>query len=333
MKNLITFIFVITLSTTYYVKAQNQLGKSDDLARISLTAIVPDQLKNIPAEARQMLTNKLANIAAKNGLSGSATNPRFIITANIDVEDKGATPSAPPQIWLKINVTFYIADAVTQTIFASTNISAKGVGKDENRAYTEAINAGVTPTNTKIRAMIEQGKEKIVEYYNSQCDFILKDAQAKVDQKDFGHALYILSSVPQVSKECYDKAMDMVPIVYQQYIDWKCTDDLAKGKAFWAKKDFNNALKHLAEIEFDSKCNDEAQKLIDEIDKNLTDAQRQEARQWQLEDRAMALVEKMQADDTAIKLHRISASERVATTAISNNKSYYNYSLGWLFGY
>ena len=333
MRNLITLILAITLVSTYYTQAQNQVGKSDDMGRISLTSVVPDELKHIPAEARSLLTNKLNNIAAKNGLGGSATNPRFVLTANINVNEQGKTPTAPPQEYYVLNVTFFVVDVTTQTVFASTEISAKGVGTNTTKAYTDAINNGVKPENKQVRAMIEQGKEKILEYYNSQCDFILKDAQSKVDTKEFGYALYILNSVPRVSKECYDKAMEMVPIVYQKYIDWKCDDDLSKAKNFWAKKDFNNALKHLSEIAFDSKCFAEGDKLTKEIEANLTDEQRKEARQWQVEDREMALREKVQNDHTELVKYRIDASVHVATTAILNNRHYYYYSLGWLFGY
>lgn len=318
----ITILIILAmLFVSHYAKSQNQLGKSDDLARLSLTAVVPDELKNIPTESKKMLTNKLNNIAAKNGLAGSATNPRFIITANANIETKDITPTAPPKTAITLSITFYIADAVSQIIFASTQISAKGVGNNETKAYNSALNS-IAPTNTQIRAMIEEGKEKILEYYNSQCDIILKEAQSKADMKDFGYSFYILTSVPTVSKECYDKAMEMIPIVYKQYIDWKCDNDLTKAKAFWSQKDYTNALAHLAEISVESKCYEPAEILMKEIEVNLTEADRQEFRRQQVEDRKMDMAQS-----------KIDAVLEIATTAIKNNRGYYSYNLGWLFGY
>ncbi|MDY0279068.1 MAG: hypothetical protein RBR35_00740 [Salinivirgaceae bacterium] len=264
MKKLI-FATVLLMGLSVFASAQNQLGKSDDLARISLTPIVPDELDNIPAAARKLLTNKLSLVAAKNGLSGSATNPRFVITANIDVLTKEITPTTPAKTALTLSVTFYIADVVAQTVFASTSIDVKGVGDNETKAYMSAVGR-IAPLNPSIRAMIEQGKEKIVEYYNSQCDFILKDAQAKADMRAYEHALYILTSVPSICKECYDKAMTMVPTIYQQHLDLKCMEDVTKAKAFWGQKDYDNALKHLAEILPDSKCYEEASALYKKIE-------------------------------------------------------------------
>ncbi len=256
---------VILMCASVYTKAQNQLGKSDDLARISLTPIVPDELKHIPDNARKLLTNKLSNVAARNGLSGSATNPRFVITANVDILTKDITPTAPPKTAITLSVTFYIADVVAQTVFASTILEVKGVGDNETKAYTAALDR-VAPQNPQLRGMIEEGKNKIIEYYNSQCDFILKDAQAKADMRDYGYALYILTSVPSICKECYDKAMTMVPTMYQQYLDHKCMEDVTKAKAFWGKKDYDNALKHLAEVLPDSKCYEDASALYKKIE-------------------------------------------------------------------
>lgn len=264
MRNIL-IILVLLIGTSVYTKAQNQLGKSDDLARISLTPIVPDELGHIPANARKILTNKLGNVAARNGLSGSATNPRFVITANVDILTKDITPTAPPKTAITLSVTFYIADVVAQTVFASTILEVKGVGDNETKAYTSALDR-IAPQNPQLRGMIEEGKTKIIEYYNSQCDFILKDAQAKADMKAFDHALYILTSVPSICKECYDKAMTMVPAMYQQFVDYKCMEDVTKAKAFWGKKDYDNALKHLAEILPDSKCYEDASALYKKIE-------------------------------------------------------------------
>jgi hypothetical protein len=149
-----------------------------------------------------------------NGLGGGA-NPRFIITADADIVTKDVTPTAPPKIAVTLGVNFYVADVVEQKIFSSAYLELKGVGTNENKAYIGAIKK-IAPRNPQLRAFIEQGKVKIIEYYNSQCDNIITDAQAKASMKDFGRAIFTLTSIPDVCKECYDKAMALVPDVYQQ---------------------------------------------------------------------------------------------------------------------
>jgi hypothetical protein len=204
MKRIIV-LFVIGLLAFTSLNAQNSLGKSDDLARISLTPIIPDELQTVPKYAKKMLQNKLKQVATKNGLGGGA-NPRFIITADVDVLTKDITPTAPPMTALTLQVNFYVADVVEQKIFSSTVLEVKGVGKNENKAFISAIK-NIAPKNPEVRHFIEQGKEKIIEYYNSQCDNIITDAQTKASMKDYGRAIFTLTSIPDVCKECYDKAM------------------------------------------------------------------------------------------------------------------------------
>ncbi|HON19209.1 MAG TPA: hypothetical protein PK990_08615 [Salinivirgaceae bacterium] len=265
MKKILILSIIAFVLSSVSVKSQNQLGKADDLARISLTPIVPDELEHIPPYARKLLTNKLGNVAAKNGLGGSATNPRFVITANVDILTKDITPTAPPKTAVTLSVTFYIADVVAQQVFASTQMEVKGVGNNDEKAYTSALDK-IAPQSPQLRAMIDQGKNKIVEYYNSQCDFILKDAQAKADMKQYEMGLYILSTVPSICKECYDKAVTLIPAMYQQYADYKCMEDLSQARAYWGKKDYDNALAFIAQILPDSKCYDDATVLYKKIE-------------------------------------------------------------------
>lgn len=261
MKRII-LLFLIGMLVAPFVNAQNSEGKADDLARISLTPVIPDELQTVPKYAKKMLQNKLKQVATRNGLGGGA-NPRFIITADADIVTKDVTPTAPPQIAVTLGVNFYIADVVEQKIFSSAYLELKGVGTNENKAYIGAIKK-IAPRNPQLRAFIEQGKTKIIEYYNSQCDNIITDAQAKASMKDFGRAIFTLTSIPDVCKECYDKAMALVPDVYQQYMDDQCQKDLSKAKAAYGNKDIEETMKWLSKIQPDSKCYEDAQTLYAE---------------------------------------------------------------------
>ena len=91
MKSIILSILIVINCNIY---AQNTAGKSDDVARITLAAFVPEQIDEMPEAARSSLANKLSQIVTQNGLGGKASNERFIITANINVISKELTPTA-----------------------------------------------------------------------------------------------------------------------------------------------------------------------------------------------------------------------------------------------
>ncbi|HNT40890.1 MAG TPA: hypothetical protein PKN78_01495, partial [Tenuifilaceae bacterium] len=63
MTRRILILVATILGFTVGLGAQNSQGKTDDLGRIALAAIVPEQAEGIPQSARQQLVNKMEQIA------------------------------------------------------------------------------------------------------------------------------------------------------------------------------------------------------------------------------------------------------------------------------
>lgn len=225
-------ILLFTLiAATLFAFAQNSGGKTDDIGRISLTSIMPDQLGSMTPAALKMMENKLSQIATQNGLGGSA-NKRFIITANVIEISKDITPTAPPMIAYTLEVTIYVGDALTKTKFGSTSLQVKGADVNETKAYISALK-NIKPGSPELQSFLDKTKAKIIEYYNSQCDFIIKDAQSLASQNKYEEAIYRLTSVPDVCKDCYEKAADAVAPVYRKYIDKQGAKLLSDAKNVW----------------------------------------------------------------------------------------------------
>jgi hypothetical protein len=250
------------------VLGQNSLGKSDDLGRISIAAVVPEQVGSIPSGAASTLENKMRQIVTQNGLGASEYGSRFAILPGMNILSKDITPTAPPQQALTVEFVFYIVDAVSQTIFSQTSVQFKGVGQSEEKAMIQVIK-NINPKMGQFKGFVEKGKEKIIEYYNSKCDVFLKNAQSLAGQRKYEEALYILSSVPDVCRECYDRSSDLSIEIYKQYDDYTCGQYLAAAKAAWANIDHDKAAENLAYITPDSKCYPDATALADEIKNKL----------------------------------------------------------------
>lgn len=312
---LVAFVFGLNLN------AQNSQGKTDDLGRIALAAIVPDQAEGIPQSARQLLANKMEQIAVQNGLGAAASNPRFCIVPVVNVLSKEITPTAPPMQALNLDVTFYIVDAASQTIFSQTNIQVKGVGQTEDKAYMQALK-NVNVKAGQFKGFVEKGKEKILEYYNSQCDVVLKGAQALAGQKKYEESLFTLLSVPDVCRECFDKSMDLSVDIYKQYANYKCTEYMSGAKAAWANMNADKAAEFLGKITPDMECYEQAVKLADEItQKQLADG----ANVWQF---------KMKQYDDSVEKEKlmIQAGKDVAVSwAYWGQGKHFNWDWSWLY--
>lgn len=257
------FSLSLLLAMCLYGYSQSSLGKTDDLGRIAIAAIVPDAAE-IPNNAKNMLTNKLQQIATQNGLGAAPSNARFAIIPMVSILSKEITPTAPPMQAINLDVTLYIVDAQSQNIFSQTNISLKGVGKTEDAAFSKALK-GINPKHGQFRGFVEKGKEKIVEFYNSQCDVIIKGSQSLAGQQKYEEALFLLLSVPDVSRECFDKCMDISIDIYQEYADQKCTEYLSAAKAAWAGKELSKVEENLGKITPDMACYPEAQQLVEQV--------------------------------------------------------------------
>lgn len=266
MKRIIA-VLIITIAA---ITASAQV-KLDDFGRIVLNTYLPDSIA-LPVEAKNLLLTKLNQITSNNGIGGSLANPRFIITANINVGTKDIIAGPPQMFAQNIDITLFIGDAITNTIYANTSVSLKGVGTNENKAFIEALKT-INPKNKEILALLQQGKAKILNYYNTQCDFIIKDANTLASQDKFDEAIYNLSLVPQVCKDCYNKTSELVANLYQQKINADCKVKISQAKTLWAgQQNINtaeNVLNILIEINANAACYNEVAPLLSEINKKL----------------------------------------------------------------
>lgn len=246
-------IFILYCSLSY---SQNSLGKTDDLGRVQLSTYISDQIDGLPASAKNLLTNKLNQIATTNGLGGTE-NSRFILTPNITLLFKEVLAGPPRRVIVTLEITFYIGDGIQGTLFSSETLNVKGVGTSDTKAYISAIKQ-IKAQNPIFTGLVDQGKHKIVEYYNSQCDFILKEAEVAKNKKNYDFAISKLMEIPQVTKGCYEKAMDEVAIVYKAKIDNTCSLNLSNAQSAWnSGLDINSAktaATYLSLIDPDSKC-------------------------------------------------------------------------------
>jgi hypothetical protein len=226
MKKIIVILFL-----TFVAINTNAQVKLDDFGRVVLNTYLPDNIA-IPTEAKNLLLTKITQITSNNGMGGSQANPRFVITANVNVGTKDIIAGPPQMIAQNIDITFFVGDAVTNTIFSNITLSLKGVGVNENKAFIDALKT-INPKNKELLAFLEEGKTKIINYYSTNCDFIIKDAQALVKHQKYDEAIYQLSLVPDVCKDCYFKCLDTLTQIYQQKIDADCKVKFNEAKVTW----------------------------------------------------------------------------------------------------
>jgi len=273
---------LIICATFLNLTAQNKL---DDINRIVLNTYVPQQIETLPSQAKSLLENKLSQISSNYGMGGSAINPRFVLMVNIAVLSKDIISGPPQMTSMNFEFTFFIADAIDMKKYANTSIEVKGVGvgNNETKAYIEAIK-NINVNNQAIKKFIEDGKSKIINFYTTQCDFIIRDAISLSKKGEYDASILKLASVPDVCENCYIKAIDTMQFVYQQKVDKECLLIMRNAKSTWMANQNSDGASKVAEIintisPF-STCEPDASTLMKQISSKLA---ADEKAQWEFQ--------------------------------------------------
>ena len=321
MKRLIFLIFGIVPLLNF---AQNDLGSTDDYARIALDVFIPEQVETIPDHAKSFIVNKLTQAVTQKGMGGGGVSPRFLVTANMELLTKDIAPSVPPIETYTFEIYLYIVDFVDNNIVSSTSFTAKGAGSNTNKAYTNALRT-LNLKNSKVDKFLDDGKRKIIEYYNSRCHFVIARAKSLAAQNQFPAALNTLSSIPEVCKDCYMKALGEIGPIYQDMIDHDCQMMVNVANAvFAAEPNSNGAMKAgavLSQIDPDSRCYTGSQSLISKMGAKVL---QDEKRDW-------SFMEKVYSDQVMLESLRIRAFRDVGVAFGENQQPTYVYDIMWLF--
>lgn len=327
MKNkLLLLVFLFFISKT------NAQVKLDDFGRIVLNTYLLDDI-DLTSESKKLLSNKLSQITSNNGMGGSQVNPRFIITASINVGTKDIIAGPPQMIAQNVDVTLYIGDAITNTVFSNVTLSLKGVGTNENKAYIEGFKT-INPKNKDVISFLEEGKNKIINYYSSNCDFIIKDAETLVNQEKYDEAIYKLSLVPEVCQDCYFKSLDYLSSIYQSKIDADCKTKFNEAKVSWASAQNPAGAEKVGDILSTinpmASCQPEIDAFIKSIDAKL---KADEKARWQFKmkqyaDKVEAQKEQVRIAEEKSKRDDVYRENQSQRDAVSNeNQSQRNFEL------
>ena len=305
MKKLL-FVVISCLSLSS-VKSQDKLN---DFGRITINLFLPSKM-NIPDEAKRQLETKLNQVCTNNGMGGNSYNPRFIITANVNVGTKDIIPGPPQLIAQNIDITMFIGDAIENKIFSSVTFSLKGVGTNENKSFIDAFKS-LNPKSIQIPPFVEEAKNKIIAYYNSKCSILLEKAQSLSNIGRFDEAIYNLSLIPNVAQNCYSKSLKMTELIYSKKINVEANNLLAEAKSIWEinpnLEGANEALSKILSINSSTQAYKEAQPLLKKINEKLDKDEKEELKR----------IKEKEEKDREFELKKLDAYREVAIEFAKN---------------
>lgn len=252
------------------LQAQQKAAPDNTLA---LRVLVEEPIEPAPAASKQLLENKLNTLLTQNGVASMNYLGQFFITVKALPLNKDIIAGPPTKISETMEVAFYIADYYNQTIFSTTSATVKGIGETESKCYMNALKQ-LKLNTPQMKQFVEEGRNKIIAYYNAEADRLIAQAKSFAAQKNYEEALWIISTIPSQCNK-YNDALATGQEIYQQYVDHQCNVNLAKARTAWVSD--QNAVgaeaagEYLAQIYPDAKCYGDAMALYKEIKGKVLD--------------------------------------------------------------
>ena len=253
---------------------------------ISIYVYTPEESENIPHSCLEYLTNGLTTAVSTNGFAAQSEYvTQFLLVPKINIATKNVLATTQQQVVLTLDINLQVVDNASGTIYSTTTLNVKGVGKNEIKAYNAAFRS-INKSNSNIKGFVSTAKEKIIAYYEAEADNIIKKALLLSEQCNYEEAYYLLGMIPsQCSK--YDNAISASMVIWNKHKDNSCSKNLEKARAVWvANQDIdaaNMAGGYLSDILPDCSCYDDALAMYKDIKTKVGDLWKYEMKQYDTE--------------------------------------------------
>lgn len=300
--------------TAYQSKSSEFAEMLEFEGKIKLTVLIPDE-EGLSTSEMKLIESKLIQMATANGVGGLGGSPRFVLAPEVTILSKDVTSTAPPKHLINYDITFYVADIVSGTVFATENIQIKGIGESDTRAFINAFKS-LNVKDTKFQKMIQTAQEKLLTYYKTHGGEFIKEANMLAAQGDYAQALAVLSSIPTEAEPYYDEAIKLSENYFQKCLDDDCGIALAMMKSALGKTfsgEFNEtAMNYYAMIPAKGGCKTEADAVYQQYIAGL-DAEKKH--NWEKEEKEWQAKMKQQDADNAYRAQKEELKARVEMSA------------------
>lgn len=223
-----------------FVSAQQTLTQQEMLG---ITPMLSKEVQ-LPADARASLTNKLRQMALRNGFG--STSGRFVLTADVVTLDKQITRTAPAQYIVELEVSVYLVDVLQQVLIDEMPFVVKGIDRSERAAFIKAVNT-INSRSPESRRFMALCREKILDYYSTNMPAIIKKAEAMAGMQQFDRALAMLSDIPETI-DGYPMVADRLVDIYKQKIDAEAQATVRSAEALLAAGKLEEAMETAASV-------------------------------------------------------------------------------------
>ncbi|MBE6342125.1 MAG: hypothetical protein E7065_01885 [Lentimicrobiaceae bacterium] len=173
--------------------------------------VLPVSTDNIGNNAAEMLHDRLNQAVSLNGMASTDNSNKFLLIPSVTVTSVEPTTTIPVQYVAEIEISLSLVDNSRKLLISQEILTRKGVADNENSAVTESIKS-LKGRDPKLKKLIVNAKNEIIEYYNTECEKIIETITAYIEMEMYDEALDELNAIPQTDAdlECYKNSIDIL---------------------------------------------------------------------------------------------------------------------------
>ena len=173
--------------------------------------VLPVSTDNIGNNAAEMLHDRLNQAVSLNGMASTDNSNKFLLIPSVTVMSVEPTTTAPVQYVAEIEISLFLVDNSRKLLISQEILTRKGVADNESGAVTESIKS-LKGRDPKLKKLIVNAKNEIIEYYNTECEKIIETITAYIEMEMYDEALDELNAIPQTDAdlECYKNSIDIL---------------------------------------------------------------------------------------------------------------------------
>ncbi len=179
--------------------------------------VLPPSSENIGDDAASLLYGRLNQAVSLNGIGSTDNSNKFLLVSSVTVLSIEQTTTVPVNYVAEIEVALFLVDNSRKLLMSQETLTKKGVGENETKAVLEAVKS-IKSRDPKLKKMITVGKDRIVEYYNAECETVVKTINAYLECGMVEEALNELNAIPQIDGNtgCYDNTLNILSKISQE---------------------------------------------------------------------------------------------------------------------
>ncbi|MCH5308867.1 MAG: hypothetical protein J1E58_03320 [Prevotella sp.] len=324
-----TFALVIALCATLGCNAQTL----DDVGKIVIGFHVPETSSRETQELKDYLSNKVSHWIAQAGYSSNGISPLYLYP-DISIDSEDVAEGGMKNVYVITGTLFLkIVQNERNVVFSSVSLPFR----DSSTKKITAIKNGIGNLQyNKILPLLDEAKEKILKYYESEKNTIFAKAELMCRRGEYEGAIAHLMSIPScltsIHQEALEKADEILNMKVKAYND----SILILANSYLANHDARSSLDVLSSYQDATETQNaayrqvltKAEKLVTAAELTAAKEKRQryldqkerEHHQWAVEDEERRHRMDMDNQQMAYNRAALAANERLTSQRIASNE-------------